>query len=971
MRLSRKKGQGEDSRGTLPRLLAALRPESFLLAVVAVFSLVSVAFLVAGPAFLGQATNILFDGVVGKALPAGGTKAQAIAGLRAHGHGQLADMFSAMNFTPGIGVDFTRFGQVLGLAALVYALSSLFSWVQGYVMAGIVVRTVYRLREAVEEKLARLPLSYFDSHPHGDILSRVTNDIDNVSTTLQEGLVQLLTSVLTVLGILGLMFWISPLLAAVALVTIPLAIVVTSLIARRSKPRFAALWDRTGKLNGLVEESHTGHAVLLAFGQRQSTIDEFGRQNEQLRKTSFRAWFLPDVISPAVQFLANVNFVAIAALGAFQVVTGVITFGGAQAFIQYSRRFAIPVSQLAGQTSLIQSGLASAERVFGFLDAPEEAAIPGLPDGPDPGTAERPAAGLRVQLQHVSFRYDPDRPLIEDFTLDAPPGQTVAIVGPTGAGKTTIVNLLMRFYEIDSGHILLDGVDYRDLGRDQVRRCFGMVLQDTWLFAGTIRDNISYGQEDASDEEIVAAAKAAHVDDFVQTMPDGYATVIDSEASSISSGQKQMLTIARVFLANPAILILDEATSTVDTRTEVLIQDAMARLRSGRTSFVIAHRLSTVRDADTIVVMDAGRVVEQGSHQDLLRRGGFYRDIYNSQFAEAIEAEGSWPPRSRPKTSPGATPPAVVKAIVRLRTQLEPDNGADAIVAELEKLAAAQDWAARGLRVPHRSTVNKVLKREGLVKDQPAKLPRSSYRRFAYARPRDCYQIDATEVKLAGGQAAVVFDVLDDCTRLLAACRAADAETAAAAAAAITAAAQACGAPGLILCHNGMAFSGGPAAAAMGTRIIRSSPYHPQTCGKVERHHQTLKNWLATQPAPATLAGLQELLDAYRSYYNTRRHHTAVKTTPQHAWDDAGTYGGPGHLPRQDDATVHKLTVGSTGNIHLGPARIYLGRHRTGQVITAIRDHDHVTAYTPSGEPIGHIHLNHDKRHQGTITFAA
>jgi ABC-type multidrug transport system fused ATPase/permease subunit len=623
------------SQGTLRRLAAQLRPELVRLAGVGLFSLVSVGLLVAGPELLGNATNILFDGLVGQRLPAGTTKAQTIAALRGHGHRQLADMFSAMSFTPGVGVDFTRLGQVLGLAGLAYLLSSVFGWAQGYLMAGIMQRTVYRLRQAVEEKLGRLPLRYYDSHPHGDILSRVTNDIDNVSSTLQDGLSQLVTSVLTVVGVLGLMFWISPLLSAVALATIPLAALVTAVIARRSKPKFSGMWQQTGQLNGLVEETHTGHALVLAFGQREAVTNEFGRQNEQLRETSFRAWFLPDVIAPAVQFLGNLNFVAIAALGAFQVATGVISFGAVQAFIQYSRRFAIPISQIAGQVNLLQSGLASAERVFEFLDAPEEAALPDIADPFRAGPA--PAAG-RVQLRHVSFRYDPDRPLIEDFTLDVAPGQTVAIVGPTGAGKTTLVNLLMRFYEIDGGQILLDRVDYRDLGRDQVRRCFGMVLQDTWLFGGTIRDNIAYGRQDAADEEVVAAARAAYVDDFIRTMPDGYATVLDREASSISSGQKQLLTIARAFLANPAILILDEATSNVDTRTEVMIQDAMSRLRARRTSFVIAHRLSTIRDADTIVVMQDGRVAEQGNHEELLSRRGLYYDLYNSQFAEAVSA---------------------------------------------------------------------------------------------------------------------------------------------------------------------------------------------------------------------------------------------------------------------------------------------------------------------------------------------
>jgi ABC-type multidrug transport system fused ATPase/permease subunit len=634
----------KDGRSTMRQLVAWLRPERSRLALVTGLGVISVGLLVAGPAILGHATNILFDGIIGKHLPAGATKAQAIAGLRASGQGQLADMFAKMNIAPGTGVDLTLLGQVLGLAALVYALSVVFGWAQGNIMARVVLRTGYRLRQAVEEKLARLPLQYFDSHPHGDILSRATNDMDNIVTSLQEGLSQLLASALTAIGVLAMMFWISPLLAAVSLVTIPLAIVVTTVIARRSRPLFDAQWDRTGRLNGLVEETHTGHALVQAFGQRQPMIEEFGRQNEQLYKAAFPAEFLSSVVLPAVQLVGNMNFVVIAAFGGFQVATGVISLGAVQAFIQYSRQFTTPVSQIAGQLNLLQSGLASARRVFDFLDAPEEAAIggsspdPADADGAGVALAEQAPAARRVQLQHVSFRYDPDRPLIEDFTLEAAPGQTVAIVGPTGAGKTTVVNLLMRFYEIDSGHILLDGVDYRDLSRDQVRRGFGMVLQDTWLFGGTVRDNIAYGREGASDEEIVAAARAAYVDDFIRTMPDGYATVLDGDASGISSGQKQLLTIARAFLANPGILILDEATSNVDTRTEVLIQDAMTRLRSRRTSFVIAHRLSTIRDADTIVVMDSGRVVEQGSHEDLLGRRGFYHDLYNSQFAGALTA---------------------------------------------------------------------------------------------------------------------------------------------------------------------------------------------------------------------------------------------------------------------------------------------------------------------------------------------
>jgi len=631
--------RGKDIRGTARRLLARLRPERVKLVTAAGLGVISVGFMVTGPKILGTATNILFDGIVGQRLPAGMTQAQAEALLRAHGQGQLADMLSGMTVTPGVGVDMAQFGRVLGLAALVYLLAAVFTWGQGYIMAGITQRAMYRLRREVEEKLARLPLRYFDSHPHGDILSRVSNDIDNLSTTLQQGFSQLLTSVLTIAGVLGMMFWISPLLAAVSLVTIPLAVAVTFVIARRSQTEFANQWERTGTLNGLVEETHTGHGLVLAFGRRKPMIEEFGRQNEQLFQASFRAQFLSGVIMPTVQFLGNLNYVVIAVLGGWRVASGAISLGDVQAFIQYSRQFTMPITQIAAQMNMLQSGLASAERVFEFLDAPEEVAGRG-PAVPQAVAASAPAvlapvAG-RIQLEHVSFRYDPDIPLIEDFSLTAEPGQTIAIVGPTGAGKTTVVNLLMRFYEIDTGRILLDGTDYRALTRDQVRGCFGMVLQDTWLFAGSIADNIAYGKEDATDDEIVAAARAAYVDHFVRTLPGGYRTLLDEDASNISSGQRQLLTIARAFLANPGILILDEATSNVDTRTEVLIQEAMARLRRGRTSFVIAHRLSTIRNADTIVVMDNGRIVEQGSHNDLLRRHGFYYELYNSQFTEAM-----------------------------------------------------------------------------------------------------------------------------------------------------------------------------------------------------------------------------------------------------------------------------------------------------------------------------------------------
>ena len=631
--------RSKDLRGTVRRLLARLRPERVRLVIVLVFGVTSVAFLVTGPKILGAATNVLFDGVVGKQLPAGVTKEQAVALLRAHGQGQLADMISGMNITPGAGVDITQLGRVLGLAGLVYLLGAAFGWGQGFIMAGITQRTMYGLRREVEEKLARLPLRYFDSHPHGDILSRVTNDIDNLSTTLQQGFNQLLTSVLTIIGVMGMMFWISPLLAAVSVITIPLAVVVTFLIARHSQVQFADQWDRTGTLNGLVEETHTGHALVQVFGRRGPTIDEFGRQNQQLYQASFRAQFLSGVIQPSMQFLANLNYVVIAVLGGYWVASGRMSLGDITAFIQYSRQFTMPITQIASQMNMLQSGLASAERVFEFLDAPEEAPER-APAAGGPGAARPSQVAGRVTLEHVSFRYEPDKPLIEDFTLEAAPGQTIAIVGQTGAGKTTVVNLLMRFYEIDTGTITLDGTDYRDLTRDQVRRCFGMVLQDTWLFAGTIRDNIGYGKQDATAEEIAAAARAAYADHFIRTLPDGYDTLLDEDASNLSAGQKQLLTIARAFLASPPILILDEATSNVDTRTEILIQEAMSRLRQGRTSFVIAHRLSTIRNADTIIVMDAGHIVEQGNHADLLRRRGVYYSLYNSQFTEDL-AEAS------------------------------------------------------------------------------------------------------------------------------------------------------------------------------------------------------------------------------------------------------------------------------------------------------------------------------------------
>ncbi|MGA2873127.1 MAG: ABC transporter ATP-binding protein [Candidatus Dormibacteria bacterium] len=623
--------RSKDVGRTLRQLMGRLRPEWRKITVAAVLASSGITFVVVAPRIIGNATDLIFNGLIGKRLPAGMSKAQAIVFLRAHHEGQLAQMLSAMNVTPGRGINFNQLGWSLGVAALLYLLGTAFSWGQGYLMAGVAQRTVSGMRRDVEAKLARLPLQYFDSHPHGDVLSLVTNDIDNVTTTLQQGLSQLLTSVLTIVGVLAMMLWINPLLALISVVTVPLSIGVTLMVARRSQKQFAAQWAATGAVNSLVEQTHTGHALVRVFGRSHRVMEDFDRQNQALYEPSFRAQFLSGIIQPAMMLLANLNYVAIAVIGGYLVASGSMTLGGVQAFIQYSRQFTNPITQIASQMNMLQSGLASAERVFELLAADEEEpAAAGPPDIAAP-------AG-HVVLDHVSFRYQADKPLIEDFDLDVQPGQTVAIVGPTGAGKTTVVNLLMRFYEIDSGHIYLDGVDAHELPREAVRSMFGMVLQDTWLFAGSIRANIAYGKEGSSVEEVVAAAKAAYVDHFVRTLPEGYDTVLDEDASNISAGERQLLTIARAFLADPSILILDEATSNVDTRTEVLIQEAMARLRRGRTSFIIAHRLSTIRNADFIVVMNAGRIVEQGSHTELMQRRGFYYDLYASQFTEPLEA---------------------------------------------------------------------------------------------------------------------------------------------------------------------------------------------------------------------------------------------------------------------------------------------------------------------------------------------
>jgi ATP-binding cassette subfamily B multidrug efflux pump len=621
--------KAKDFRGSLRRLFGTLRPERTLLVVVVLLGVVSVTFNVIGPKILGEAINRIVEGALGKQiLGSGATQQQAVDAARAQGQDQLADMLSRMHLNAA-GIDFGALGGLLGVLVAVYVISSIFGWMQGWIMAGVTQRTVVKLRADADHKLGRLPLRYFDSHPRGDLLSRVTNDIDNIGQSLQQTLTQLITSLLTIVGVLILMITISPILAVISLLAVPASLAVTILIVRRSQQQFVAQWASTGALNGHVEEMHTGHAIVKAFGRQREAIEVFDAENERLYDASRRAQFISGIIQPALTFISNLNYVAIAVIGGLRVAAGQLSIGDVVAFIQYSRQFTFPIIQTASIVNVLQSAVASAERVFELLDEPEEIADPAAP-------ADLDRVRGAVAFDDVSFRYEPERPLIEHLDLTVEAGQTVAIVGPTGAGKTTLVNLLMRFYELDGGRIIVDGVDTRELTRDDLRRSFGMVLQDTWLFHGSIRENIAYGRLDASNEEIVAAAEAAHVDHFVRTLPDGYDTVIDDDATNVSAGEKQLLTIARAFLADPPILILDEATSSVDTRTEVLIQRAMGGLRHGRTAFVIAHRLSTIRDADTILVMDHGRIVEQGDHESLLARGGFYAELYESQFVEAL-----------------------------------------------------------------------------------------------------------------------------------------------------------------------------------------------------------------------------------------------------------------------------------------------------------------------------------------------
>ncbi|WP_106816117.1 ABC transporter ATP-binding protein [Microbacterium timonense] len=646
------------------RLLGTLRSDTPKLMLVLVFSILSVALSVIGPKLLGEGTNIVFAGFISLQVPSGVTKQQVIDQLVASGSQDQANLIAATDFVPGAGVDFAALARILALVLAVYVFSSIFGWLQARILNGVVQRAMHRLRLQVEDKVQRLPLSYFDRVQRGELLSRVTNDVDNIGQSMQQTLSQVVISLLTVIGVLTMMFIISPLLAVIALVTIPLTLVITVLVARRSQKLFVQQWKTTGVLNARVEETFSGHSIVKVFGHQTEVESDFRTENEELYRASFGAQFLSGVIMPAMMFVGNLVYVAIAVVGGLQVAAGLMSIGDVQAFIQYSRQFTQPLSQLGSMANLLQSGVASAERVFELLDEAEQ-----TPDDEQAETA--PESASRLEFDGVSFRYSPDKPLIEGLSLAARPGSTVAIVGPTGAGKTTLVNLIMRFYDVDGGRITLDGVDTRHMTRDDLRARTGMVLQDTWLFAGTIRENIAYGRPDATEEEMVAAATAAYVDRFVHALPDGYDTMLDDEATNLSVGERQLVTIARAFLADPRILILDEATSSVDTRTELLIQRAMSRLREDRTAFVIAHRLSTIRDADLILVMEDGTIVEQGPHDELLAAKGAYWRLYNAQFEGAAEDEGAVAVSAAPLAPPPTTAQIVVDSLAESEEALE------------------------------------------------------------------------------------------------------------------------------------------------------------------------------------------------------------------------------------------------------------------------------------------------------------
>ncbi|MFJ9084915.1 ABC transporter ATP-binding protein [Streptomyces sp. NPDC102384] len=619
-----------DFKGSGKRLLKRLAAHRTAVVGVLVSVVISVGLSVVGPKILGHATDLLFGGIIGGQMPAGQTKEQVLDGLRAKGDGGMADMLGGVDFTPGQGVDFGAIGEVLLLGLAVFAVAGLTMMIGTRLANRTINLAVGQLRAELQGKLSRLPLSYYDQQKRGEVLSRATNDMDNLGQTLQQTMGQMLNSLLTVIGVLAMMFWISWLLALVALVTVPLSVFVAAKVGKRSQPQFVQQWRATGALNAHIEEMYTGHNLVKVFGRQDESAELFAEQNDALYEASFKAQFNSGIMQPLMFFISNLNYVLVAVVGGLRVASGSLSIGDVQAFIQYSRQFSMPLTQVASMANLVQSGVATAERVFELLDAEEQSAEPVPGEKPD---------NLRghVEFEHVAFRYEKDTPLIEDLSLTADPGHTVAIVGPTGAGKTTLVNLLLRFYEVTGGRITLDGVDIAKMSREELRSGIGMVLQDTWLFGGTIAENIAYGApKDVTREEVEEAAKAAHADRFIRTLPDGYDTVLDDEGTGVSAGEKQLITIARAFLSDPVILVLDEATSSVDTRTEVLIQKAMARLASGRTSFVIAHRLSTIRDADTILVMENGAIVEQGSHEALVAADGAYQRLYEAQFAQAV-----------------------------------------------------------------------------------------------------------------------------------------------------------------------------------------------------------------------------------------------------------------------------------------------------------------------------------------------
>ena len=680
-------GKAEAFWPSFKRMVGLLGAYRVLLVVVALAAVGTVVLAVAAPRVLGRATNVIFEGVVSTMLPAGSTKAQAVEMLRARGMDDFASMLSAMDVVPGAGIDYTRLGRILTVVLALYVGSAVLNWLQGWLLNRVTVRVLFRLRAQVEDKVHRLPLSYFDTVQRGELLSRLTNDVDNVANTLQQSLSSALTSILTVVGVLGMMFSISWRLALVALVIFPLMGVVFAGIGPRSQKAFTSQWACTGRINTRVEESFSGHALVQVYGRTESVREAFAAENEELYAASLRAQFLSGIMMPVMLVIGNINYVAIAVVGGAMVASGSLRLGDVQAFIQYSQQLTRPLSQIGGMATAVQSGTASAERIFELLDADEEPSDDVAPDGPDTSTTTGTAnaagsttsggagrdsaagpggqAGLGgpgvIEMEHVRFSYSPEVELIGDLSLRVEPGHTVAIVGPTGAGKTTLVNLLMRFYEPDGGRILLDGRDIATMTRHDVRRRTGMVLQDPWLFAGTIRENIRYGRPGATDEEVEAAARACFVDHIIKALPQGYDTLLEEDAANISAGERQLLTIARAFVANPAVLILDEATSSVDTRTELLVQQAMNALRQGRTSFIIAHRLSTIRDADTILVMEHGDIVEQGNHDELITADGAYARLHATQYANGATESRTSMSRTSSMTS-SMVRPAVVLA---------------------------------------------------------------------------------------------------------------------------------------------------------------------------------------------------------------------------------------------------------------------------------------------------------------------